>query len=113
MGSLLNCFGLQSLENTKEFCKDDMIEIKTIDKIEELIPDMILYYLPCKSKIYLKDITIKRCVTILSQFLRMYDYKLVRKERIVNRKKLIYYNIVSNRFNQLHISLENTEIDFS
>ncbi len=110
---LLSCFGIDSLDNKKEFCKDDLKDINTIDKIEELIPEMILYYLPCKSQIYLKDITIKRSITILSQFLKLYDYKLCRKERIINRKKLIYYNIINNKYNNLHISKQNTEVDFS
>ena len=94
-------------------CKDDLKDINTVDKIEELIPEMILYYLPCKSQIYLKDITIKRSITILSQFLKLYDYKLCRKERIINRKKFIYYNIINNKYNNLHISKQNAEVDFS
>ena len=63
----------------KEFCKDDLKDINTVDKIEELIPEMILYYLPCKSQIYLKDITIKRIHNSFT-ILKLYDYKLCRKE---------------------------------
>ncbi len=113
MTSLLRCYGLQSLDDNKEFCKEDLTEYGTIDKLEELIPEMILYYLPCKSQIYLKDITVKRSITILTQFLRLFEYKLVRKERIINRKKHIYYNTISNKFNNIHISTENTEVTFS
>lgn len=113
MNTLLACYGLESLEDSREFCKEDLVEHDTIKKLEELIPEMILYYLPCKSQIYLKDITLKRSITILSQFLKLYDYKLCRKERIVNRKKYIYYNIINNKYCQMHISLEKAEIDFS
>ena len=101
--SLLRCYGIQSLDDNKEFCKEDLTDFGTIDKLEELIPEMILYYLPCKSQIYLKDITVKRSITILTQFLRLFEHKLVRKERIINRKKHIYYNIISNKFNNIHI----------
>jgi hypothetical protein len=113
VASLLRCYGLQSLDDNKEFCKEDLTDYGTIDKLEELIPEMILYYLPCKSEIYLKDITVKRSITILTQFLRLYEYKLVRKERIINRKKHIYYNLISNKFNNIHISTESTEVDFA
>ena len=111
--SLLRCYGIQSLDDNKEFCKEDLTDFGTIDKLEELIPEMILYYLPCKSQIYLKDITVKRSITILTQFLRLFEHKLVRKERIINRKKHIYYNIISNKFNNIHISTESTEVDFA
>lgn len=113
MTSLLNCYGLESMDDSKEFCKEDLVELDTIKKIEELIPEMIIYYLPCKSQIYLKDISIKRCVTILAQFLKLYDYKLNRKEKIVNRKKLIYYNVINTKFCQIHISQEKAEVNFS
>lgn len=113
MTSLLRCYGIQSLDDNKEFCKEDLTDFGTIDKLEELIPEMILYYLPCKSQIYLKDITVKRSITILTQFLRLFEHKLVRKERIINRKKHIYYNIISNKFNNIHISTESTEVDFA
>jgi hypothetical protein len=110
--TLLACFGLEDLDEKKEFCKEDLHELKTVDKIENLIPELIIYYLPCKSNIYLNNITPKRCITILAQFLKLYDYKLCRKERILNRKKYIYYNIVNNKFNNLHILNQNTELSF-
>lgn len=113
MNSLLACYGISSLDDNQEFCKDDLQLLNVTDKLEELIPEMIIYYLPCKSQIYLKDITLKRSITILSQFLRLYDYKLCRKERIVNGKKQIYYNIISNKLTGIHISKKSREIDFS
>ena len=113
MITILECFGLESLDEKKEFCKEDLIESNTVERIENLIPELIIYYLPCKSHIYLNNITPKRCITILSQFLKLFDHKLSRKERIVNRKKYIYYNIVNNKFTNLHISNTNTELSFS
>ena len=65
---LLKCYGVQSLNDSHEFNKGDLVELKTVDKLNDLIPELILYYLPCKAKIYLNDITEKRAVTILSQF---------------------------------------------
>jgi len=110
---LLNCFGIDSPEDKKEFCKEDLSDRKIVEQIENIIPDLIMYYLPCKSAIYLNDINIKRCITILTQFLKLFEYKLCRKERIIQRKKYIYYHIVSSKFNNLHISKESTEISFS
>lgn len=113
MNNLLSCYGINSLEDKQEFCKDDLENLNVIDSLEELIPEMIIYYLPCKSRVYLKDITIKRSVTILSHFLRLYDYKLCRKERIVSGKKQMYYTIMNNKLTGIHISKKSKEIDFS
>jgi len=112
MNNMLTFFGSNGLDDKKEFCKEDLIELKTVDKMENFIPDLIIYYLPCKSHIYLNNITPKRCITILSQFLKLFDYKLCRKERIVNRKKYIYYNVINNKFNSMHITNTSTELSF-
>lgn len=112
MNAFLNCFGIEDIDEKKEFCKEDLIELKTVENIENMIPELIIYYLPCKSRIYLNNITPKRCITILSQFIKLFNYKLSRKERIVNRRKYIYYTIVNNKFTNLHISNINTELTF-
>ena len=36
MTSLVNCYGLESMDDSKEFCKEDLVELDTIKKIEEL-----------------------------------------------------------------------------
>ena len=110
---LLNCFNLKDLNDTKEFCKGELIEFNTVLKIEELIPELVLYYLPCKAKIYLSDMNEKRAITVLCQFLKLFDYKLNRKEKIVNKKKIIYYKLQKLEDIRLHISsFDNLELKF-
>lgn len=114
LNQLLKCYGVQSLSDSHEFNKGDLVELKTVDKLNDLIPELILYYLPCKAKIYLNDITEKRAVTILSQFLKLYDYKLLREEKIINKKKIIFYRIQKIEDSKLHIfrANKNYEIVF-
>jgi hypothetical protein len=109
---LLSCYGLQGLDDKIEFNKQDLIDLDTVNKITELIPELILYYLPCKSFIYLNNINEKRAITILSQFLKLFDYKLIRKERIVQRKKQICYNVINRKFVSLYISNEARQLRF-
>jgi hypothetical protein len=90
---LLTVYGIHGLNDTHEFCKGDLIELNTVDKLVDMIPDLIMYYLPCKANIYLNDITEKRAITILSQFLKLFKYRLLRGEKIINRKKIIFYRI--------------------
>ena len=53
-----------------------------------------VYYIPCKSKIYLNDIDEAKCITILRQFLKYMDYNLKLKEKYVNGVKNYQYFIV-------------------
>ena len=108
MLDLLKCYGLKGLDDNVEFSKGDLIENNTVDMLEDMLPEIIMYYLPCKAKIYLSNITEKRAITILSQFLKLYAYKLARKERIVNKKKIIYYKIQKFEDTRLHIDNSNT-----
>ena len=87
MHDLLKCYGLNGFDDTVEFSKGDLIENNTVDKIENLLLEIVMYYLPCKAKIYLNDLNEKRAITVLSQFLKLFDYKLSRKERIEKKKK--------------------------
>jgi hypothetical protein len=111
---LLRCYGLMSLSDTKEFHKGDLIENNTVDKLYELLPELILYYLPCKANIYLNDITEKRAITILSQNLKLFDHRLSRDERIVNKKKIIFYKIQRIEDTKIHILRDENlfEVDF-
>lgn len=104
MEEFLKCFNMEGLDENKEFCKNDLVEVRTVEKIYEMLPELILYYLPCKAKIYLNDINEKRAITILCQFLKLFDYRLCRKERIISKKKIIYYKIQKLEDSRLHIS---------
>lgn len=110
---LMSAFGLSNINDTKEFNKNDLISNHTASKIIELIPDLALYYLPCKANIYLTNITEKRSITILSQHLRLYDYRLSRDERIVDGKKDIFYRVQQIKDTKLQINNENNSVSFS
>jgi hypothetical protein len=57
---ILNCFGFNSLDDKKYISKKDLKKWNTVEKIKKLVEkELKSYYLPCKSKIYLKNITEK------------------------------------------------------
>jgi hypothetical protein len=88
---LLRCFGLECLEDKKMFSKYDLIKINTLQRLSVLRPELEPFYLPCKAKVYLYDLTEKKCITVLKQVLRLHGYFLVSKERNINNKKVIFY----------------------
>ena len=89
ISTLLSKFGLQSLQDTNYFTKDTLEEIDTLDNLVEIKDVLDTYYLPCKSRVYLNNITINRCITILKQFIKVHGYTLISKERYINRKKYV------------------------
>lgn len=99
--SLLEAFGLDDLEDTRFFTKQNMIEIDTVQKMNELKETLETYYLPCKSKDYLNNITEKRCITILRQFIKIFNYKCIGIEKSISGKKCITYRLIYDNRDQL------------
>ena len=89
---IIKCFGLNNLDEKKYFSKDDLSKINSVDKIKHL--NLEKYYLPCKSKIYINNLNNKKIITILRQFLKLYKYKLLSREKYINKKKIIIYYII-------------------
>ena len=98
ISDLMNIFNISSLDNEKfYFTIKDLINNKVIEKIDDMKEKLEVYYLPCKAKVYLKDITAKKCVTILRQFLKHMDYNLDPKEKYIDGKKNYLYHIKCNK----------------
>ena len=92
--TLLRTFGLTGLEDDRYFTKENMKEIETVLNINLLIPKLEEYYLPCKSKLYLKDLTEKKSITILRQFIKNYNYKLITFEKSIHGRKQLTYRLM-------------------
>ena len=92
--TLLEIFGLTSLEDNNYFTKETMDENHAVDQFIELKDTLGSYYLPCKSKVYLNEITNKKCITIFRQFIKVHGYTLISKERYINRKKTCVYRLI-------------------
>ena len=91
---ILETFGLDNLEDDRFFTKEHMKEIKTIENINNIKEKLEEYYLPCKSKIYLKDLTEKKCITILRQFVKNYNYKVIGIEKSIKGNKQTTYRLM-------------------
>ena len=95
---LLNIFGLDKLDNaltdTKYFTKEYLKDNNAVEKIEELKDKLETYYLPCKARDYIHNIDIRRCITILRQFIRIHGYTLMYKEKYIDGKKTTIYRVV-------------------
>jgi hypothetical protein len=92
---VMQCFGLSGLADKKSFCKSDLVELNTVARLREMVHTLDEFYMPCKSKVYLENITEKRAVTILKQLLRIHGYFLASSERNFNNRKVIFYRLMS------------------
>jgi hypothetical protein len=93
INKLLKCFGLEDINDKNSFTKDKMMSIRAVEKITNLIPELVIYYLPCKYNQFLRELNENKCITILKQNIKLYDYKIRKKEYVINKVKIIYYFI--------------------
>ena len=93
---LLNIYGIQDFSDNHYFTKDDLENLNTIEKLNELKDTLITYYIPCKAKLYLNNINDhKRAITILRQFLKTQNYNLYSKEKFIKNIKYNTYTVIS------------------
>jgi len=98
ISDLMEIFNINSLDNKDlYFTKQDLLNTDIIEKIIKLKDKLLIYYLPCKAKIYLENIDEKKSITILRQFLKHINYNLKIKEKYINGVKNYLYFIICNR----------------
>ena len=91
---LLYLFGITNFNDNHAFTKNNLLELRTVEKINDLVPTLITYYIPCKANKYLQDINDKKSITILRQFLKKNKYTLMSKEKYIQGKKHLFYQVV-------------------
>lgn len=92
--SLATAFGLASIQDHSSFCKTDLRNRATVEKIKENHMGMLeSYYLPCKARIYLHDLDEKKSITVFRQVLRTFDLALRSTQKYANNKKVSFYFI--------------------
>jgi hypothetical protein len=91
---LLNLYGIEDFTDNHFFIKNDLDKLNTIDKLNDIKDLLSDYYIPCKSKVYLENITLKRCIVILRHFLKCHDYNIYSKEKFIKGIKYTTYRVV-------------------
>ena len=110
---LLSYFGISGFDDNHAFTRQNLKELKTVDKIIELIPRLSSYYIPCKSSKYLTDINDKKSITVLRQFLKKNNYTLMSKEKYVDGKKHLFYQVIPQQIDMLTKNRESEKVILS
>lgn len=91
---ILENFGIKGVHDNHSFTKENLYDLNTIDNINNMYDELIRYYIPCKGKKYLINLNEKKCITILRQFLKIQNYTLMSKEKYINSKKVLFYQVI-------------------
>jgi hypothetical protein len=110
LNQLLSTIGLSEFKEAYSFTKKNLQQFKTIDKLLEIREDLYIYYYPCKANIYLNNLNDNKVITILRQFLRVFEYKLVSKEKYTYGEKYLMY--VLEQSHPIKV-IKNTVISFN
>jgi hypothetical protein len=87
---VLRSFKLNGLTDKRWFSKDDI----PTDNLEEWMPTVEPYYLPCKAERYLHgDLSSQRLITILRHLLKAHSIELRTQEKMVNGHKTTLYQV--------------------
>ena len=94
---LLDAFNLKGLDDDTLFSKADLVKNNVVEKVKEIKESLLQFYLPCKAKIYLEDLDENKCITLLRQILKLFQIKLVSKQKYVKNKKTTIYFILKGK----------------
>jgi hypothetical protein len=87
---VLRSLKFSGLSDKRWFSKEDL----PIESLEEWLPLLEPYYLPCKAERYLhKDVNQQRVITILRHLLKAHSIELKTQERMVNGRKTTLYQV--------------------
>ena len=97
--------------NNHTFNKKKLLEYNTIQQLGLFYFYISDFYLPCKAKIFLQNITINRTVAILKQILKEFNYSLTSTEKYDKSNKYTQYRINKNKEIKL-INMDKCQINF-
>jgi|MDSZ01.1.fsa_nt_gb hypothetical protein len=91
--NMLKVLNINSLDSDVQFSYKTLDNTNFFIKSKPYLSEISTYYLPCKQRVYFKDINNKRLVTIMKQCLKLYGKKLVSTEKYSNGTKYVVYQI--------------------
>lgn len=97
VNKLVSKFGLTDINDSTEFTTLDMDRVNTLVNFKTIESDIKDAYIPCKRGKYASTFTNKSLITILRQFVKVYDRDLFSKEKFINGRKFLVYKIITKQ----------------
>jgi len=83
------------IDDMRWFSKDEL----SLETLDEWLPLVEPYYLPCKAERYLDEMTKSRILTVLRHLLKATDGELKYQERVIQGKKTMVYQVFQKVLN--------------
>ena len=104
---LLQRMGFLGFADLRWFSRDEV----RLDTIDEWLPELEAYYLPCKARRFLHNWTDGSVITVMRHVLHAHDYTLQKEERLYKGSKQTLYQIQPVRAS-LDLSGASLQVDF-
>ena len=95
---VLYCFGLKSIDDMTNFSKNDLETLSTVEKIYLIKHKLEQFYIPCKARTYLNELSPKNCITILRQILKNFGRTVTSREKFIRGVKYVIYQIIQKDY---------------
>lgn len=92
---ILKIYGIDGFDVLKTFTLQSIQDNNVITNLQSYDSELKKYYMKCKWK-YITNLTPKKCVTLLRQLLKLYDYRVLSKEKCVKGNKFCQYSIIEH-----------------
>ncbi len=86
-------YGVKDFDTNYKFTIKDLENCDIVGRLNDMRLELFEYYLNCKFKKYMEDLTEKKSITILRHFLRVINYKVESREKYSNNRKYLVYNL--------------------
>ena len=108
----IKIYGIKDLNDSREISKYTLINYNTLEKFEDFVEELSIYYLPCKKKKYIFNIKLKILITILIQLGRIFNYSLKAHERYINNEKVLFYSLENENQKNDYVNYNLKIIEF-
>jgi hypothetical protein len=105
---ILESLKLQGLHERRWFTRDELF----LESVDEWLPLLEPYYIPCKAKRFLSNMTHTRVTTIIRHILHPHGYDLRTQERMYKGQKTTMYQIYTTNEVHMDISANELIVDF-
>ena len=87
-------YSINNYDDNIKLTLNKLTQLKTIEKLQDIIPELKQYYVKCKGNYYLENLTPKKSITLLRQLIKLKGYTLSSREKYANGSKYLEYKIV-------------------
>ncbi len=96
INKIAQLYGIKDLDINYKFTIKDLEKNNVVQKLNDIKDEIGIYYLNCKYKKYIDNLTEKKSITVLRHLLKIINYKVISHEKYSDNRKYLVYNIKNN-----------------